>query len=1254
MDRVTPWAKRSGRPRLGDVALITATSNFLDQNLRALARGARAVAALVGAAEPRADLTFAETAEGVPTGVLQEWSPLGTAERALASRRRPLQEAQRLAEKVDVGASPAVVVVGFGMGYHVAELARAMKRTGVVIVFEPDVALLRSVLERVDHSDWLEQSNVLLLTDAEDEGAMAEALQGLEHVLAMGVAIVEHPASGPRLAGAGRVFLERFTGVLKAVRTTVVTSMVQTEATLRNLTQNLDHYALGRGIADLKDACAGRPAIVIAAGPSLQRNIDLLARPGVRDNFVLIAAQTVLKPLLARGIRPHFVTALDFHEISRRFYEGLTPADVRGVTLVVEPKVNPAVPASFPGDVRCTADGWLDELLGPALARPMGAIQPGATVAHLSYYLARFLGCDPVALVGQDLGFTDGQYYAAGAAIHDVWAPELNEFNTLEMHEWQRIVRHRPLLRRVSDHLGRPVYTDEQMATYLVQFLRDFRADQIRGLVTIDATEGGVAKPPAEPRTLEETIAFYGFSLAGTTIEQCLAAACASADAPCASAAPDPKPAGRRGALTARLASVARDVAQVAAASREARAMLVEMREHQSDQIRVNRLIDRVERLRDRVSRLEPAFSMVQRLNQTGAFNRARADRSIHVQDRLEGMDLQKAQIDRDVRNVEWLADAADALGAMLTDAQAALAGAPKQTRDPLETRAAAQARAATAATAVAAGPVDLRPTAPRRRVWAIVPWRDGASTLGLPAVDTTFAGRHPLALTLARLARTAGLDGIAVLAEDPDRARRAAGVDHEGRLRDGRTVRFLPARAGVHAWPDALLRGARLWAADCWRGGLGGLTIFDEIIEPAGMLAALEELGADAALAVAGDWCLVDPDLCAALVERHREDPAANRVAFTQAAPGLAGCVVDRAALADFRAGRVTAGTYASFGGMLAYVPVVPLADPIARQVCVPVAPAVRDALVRCIPDTRWRAGLLAGALAAAGLDPQQASAAEIAGALAAHASAQLPPAPQHLVIDPGTAAAPAAAWTPAAIDRVVLEAASLRDDVCVTLLLRGPFRADWQALAAAARAGGAAGLHLRTDLACDRSAAESLLTARADVISIDLLAEEPATYALLAGDDDLARYDRVRANLDLLLKSRPALPGLPIGSPWIVPRITRRDEVYEHIESFYDRAVLLAGWGVIDPLPAPVPGARIAPLPLPRLAAWRQAVSRLALGPDGRPIAEDSRAGDAFVGDALADEPITVPDAGLRAVWDRVLRQRLARLDASTGSPA
>ena len=68
--------------------------------------------------------------------------------------------------------------------------------------------------------------------------------------------------------------------------------------------------------------------------------------PQVRANVVVITAQTMLKPLLAYGIKPDFVTALDYHEISKRFYEGLT--DLPDVTLVAEPLVHPTVLDQLP------------------------------------------------------------------------------------------------------------------------------------------------------------------------------------------------------------------------------------------------------------------------------------------------------------------------------------------------------------------------------------------------------------------------------------------------------------------------------------------------------------------------------------------------------------------------------------------------------------------------------------------------------------------------------------------------------------------------------------------------------------------------------------------------------------------------------------------------------------------------------------------------------------------------------------------
>ena len=123
------------------------------------------------------------------------------------------------------------------------------------------------------------------------------------------IALVEHPAHRARLGPSAGDFVAAFREWIGAARTTVRTTLLNCAVTIRNELMNLDRYVTRAGVADLAGAAQGRPAIVVAAGPSLRRNLHLLKRPGIRDRFVIVAVQTVLKTLLAEGIRPHFVTA---------------------------------------------------------------------------------------------------------------------------------------------------------------------------------------------------------------------------------------------------------------------------------------------------------------------------------------------------------------------------------------------------------------------------------------------------------------------------------------------------------------------------------------------------------------------------------------------------------------------------------------------------------------------------------------------------------------------------------------------------------------------------------------------------------------------------------------------------------------------------------------------------------------------------------------------------------------------------------
>jgi len=1189
-----------------DAMTVSVGAGALERNLAALVRGSPDTAARVRLAGRRSDAHLVPTDDGVPAIEIVRG---GTAV-SLCSRRRPLDEARRLIEPVEIADAAIFVVVGFGAGYHIAELARRVGKTGLIVVFEPDVELLRTALEAIDHSAWMSRANVAVLTDPDDAGAMSAAVQGLEGLAALGVTMLAHPASEARLGGGGvrKRFEETFNRLVEALALTARTSVFQAKVTLRNLIQNAEHYALRPGAAQYKGVFKGLPAVVVAAGPSLERNIGLLSAPGVRDRVVIVAVQTVLKPLLARGVRPHFVTALDYSELSLRFYEGLTADDVRGITLVVEPKVNRAVTDAFPGELMCADDKHLALLLGPGLIAHRaqhGEIVPCATVAHLAYHWARFIGCDPVALIGQDLGFTDGAYYASGAAIHDTWASELNEFNTLEMLEWQRIKRMGPQLMPTADSMGRPIYTDRQMSTYRVQFERDFRADAERGLHTLDCTEGGVAKGHTRPLRLSEFLS----QCTATDVRRRMSEARSSATG----AAP-----ATRAQLKDRLRAIRKDVWRIAEASRTTAVLLSEMSEHHADQSRVNRLIKKVYAARDEVLGLEPAFTAVQLLDQKGGLNRIRADRALGLDAALTPLERQRRQIERDVENVRSLAAAADDLGQILDEEVRALDGAARNTRDADVVRHGADAVS-----------MSWAESGAKLKVGAII----AVTSADLGAGQRELAsGLTVLGATLHRLARCSAIDGITLVCQNESRLRAAMGT-----LKFARAVRVVEVAGELDSAP-AFVRSARLFAGACWRAGLGGASVFDEALAPRAMSGVMEQLELDAALVVGATWCSVDPGLCDEAIRRHAQNPEQHRFTFAHAAPGLAGCVLSRRLMADLAGIREQAGALGTLGAMLGYLPPAPTADPLGSRVCVAAGPAVRDAGERYIADSTASLEWMVTVARSLGNNFIASSAAEVVASRAAllRTSCPPPPGPAETTLLIGTMGT--APWR----ENILAQLGALRDDSVLTIA-GSPRRTHGQpreevlhdpalpTLVRAARAAGVRGVHVRTGLRATFTAIDQLLAAAPDIISVDLLAETPGVYGAVAGEDAMAL---AWAGMEHIMRRRGSWPRGD-GSPsawrgWLVPRMTKCDAAYPEMERFYDRWIMLCGWAVIDPMLAAVDGERIAPLRTPRSKAVRDArasmtvqVSGAVLGPDGAAIGDVSR------------EPVA-------AVWERLWESR------------
>ena len=410
------------------------------------------------------------------------------------SRYRPLDEAGRFVEDLSAVENPTFFISGLGLGYHLLELERRCDDP-VLIVAEDDLGLLKSALCLHDFSGLIGSGRLIFLT-LTDKNALHRKLSTCNANVLLGLKLAALPHTKRYHALFHEQMRRLLTDFVSVARTNMVTLLKNARITFKNIAMNLPAYLENRGIDEFQGRAARYPAIVVAAGPSLARNLDQLGP--LREQAVIISVQTVLRLLHSLGIVPHFVTSLDFHEVSTEFFRGID--DVGDCVLVAEPKATWHVLDMFDGGERVLSHRYYDVLL-QELAPPRGSLQPGTTVAHLAFYLAQHLGCDPIIFVGQDLAFSEGMFYMPGSPIEKIWQPELNRFQTIEMKQWERIVRNRPILRTTQDIHGRDTYNDELLFTYREQFETDFAAAPQR---IIQASEGGVPLAGAEVMPLRD------------------------------------------------------------------------------------------------------------------------------------------------------------------------------------------------------------------------------------------------------------------------------------------------------------------------------------------------------------------------------------------------------------------------------------------------------------------------------------------------------------------------------------------------------------------------------------------------------------------------------------------------------------------------------------------------------------------------------------------------------------------------------
>ncbi|MEI6808264.1 MAG: 6-hydroxymethylpterin diphosphokinase MptE-like protein [bacterium] len=194
-------------------------------------------------------------------------------------------------------------------------------------------------------------------------------------------------------------------GVMSHVRATL--SFVALRATrgwhmLMNILLNLPRAAGESTINALRARCAGQPAIIVGAGPSLDQSVADLAR--YHAKAVVIACDGAWSTLALAGIVPDIVVAVDDSERIWRHCAGLGDgqADVPVACLL---QTAWPVARYHRGPIYWGGSGKCADRIISREVREFPVFDTGQCVGHAALEVASIIGADRIIMVGFDLSF---------------------------------------------------------------------------------------------------------------------------------------------------------------------------------------------------------------------------------------------------------------------------------------------------------------------------------------------------------------------------------------------------------------------------------------------------------------------------------------------------------------------------------------------------------------------------------------------------------------------------------------------------------------------------------------------------------------------------------------------------------------------------------------------------------------------------------------------------------------------------------
>ena len=383
-----------------------------------------------------------------------------------------------------------IYIFGLGDVKAIWKLAEKYPENNI-LVYEPDLSFLKTVMEVYDLKELINKSNVEILAGEEGLNIFSNMSFRCLDISNYNYCVFKYNVQYNNLYEIqllkwNIIIQENIQRIVADKNTIKFFGKERLDNCIGNFYDCLKSQSILKIIDKIK-IIDGRTAVLVSAGPSLDKNVQLLKE--VKGKALIMAVDTAIKPVLATGIKPDITITIDSHKPKELFIYENKPVDI---PIILNLQSNNDVVSIYEGKrfYEYNYDRVFAKVYGEEDYFDI-CLDSGGSVANDAFSFLIKAGFENIILIGQDLAYHSEKTHAGEAYEDD----KKISFVKTDKHFL------------VEDIYGGKVYTEENMNMYRKWFENVIKNNE--GIHVIDATEGGAKIHGTEIITFREAIDKY-------------------------------------------------------------------------------------------------------------------------------------------------------------------------------------------------------------------------------------------------------------------------------------------------------------------------------------------------------------------------------------------------------------------------------------------------------------------------------------------------------------------------------------------------------------------------------------------------------------------------------------------------------------------------------------------------------------------------------------------------------------------------